>query len=151
RVQFTGPTGTNCVEAALKLARKVTGRRTIAAFTGAFHGMTHASLAATASDAHRQALGGALHDVVRLPFEGFLGGGDAALRWIEGMLCGRGAGIAPPAAFLFECVQGEGGLHVASAAWAQRVCELARALGSLIVVDEVQTGCGRTDDFFAFE
>ncbi len=151
RVQFTGPTGTNCIEAALKLARKVTGRRTIAAFTGAFHGVTHGSLAATASAGPRRALGGALHDVVRLPFEGFLGGGDAELRWIEAMLCGRGAGIDRPAAFIFECVQGEGGLHVASAAWAQRVCELARALGSLVIVDEVQTGCGRTGDFFAFE
>jgi diaminobutyrate-2-oxoglutarate transaminase len=67
------------------------------------------------------------------------------------MLCGRGAGIDRPAAFVFECVQGEGGLNVASAAWAQRVCELARALGALVIVDEVQTGCGRTGDFFAFE
>jgi diaminobutyrate-2-oxoglutarate transaminase len=151
RLQFTGPTGTNCVEAALKLARKVTGRSTVAAFTGAFHGVSLGSLAATASADPRHALAGSLHGVVRLPFEGFLGGGDAELRWIEAMLCARGGGIEKPAAFIFECVQGEGGLNVASPAWAQRVCQIARALGALVIVDEVQTGCGRVGDFFAFE
>jgi len=151
RLQFTGPTGTNCVEAALKLARKVTGRSTVAAFTGAFHGVSLASLAVTASAEKRRAISHALHDVVRLPFEGFLGGGDAELRWIEAMLCAPGAGIDKPAAFIFECVQGEGGLNVATPAWAQRVCQIARSLGALIIVDEVQTGCGRTGDFFAFE
>jgi diaminobutyrate-2-oxoglutarate transaminase len=151
RLQFTGPTGTNCVEAALKLARKVTGRSTIAAFTGAFHGVSLASLAVTASAMPRHALAGSLHDVVRLPFEGFLGDGDAELRWIEAMLCAPGAGIAPPAAFILECVQGEGGLNVATAPWAQRVCQIARSLGALVIVDEVQTGCGRAGDFFAFE
>jgi diaminobutyrate-2-oxoglutarate transaminase len=151
RLQFTGPTGTNCVEAALKLARKVTGRSTVAAFTGAFHGVSLGSLAVTASAEQRQALSGSLHGVVRLPFEGFLGGGDAELRWIESMLCARGAGIDRPAAFIFECVQGEGGLNVATPAWAQRVSQIARSLGALIIVDEVQTGCGRVGDFFAFE
>ena len=151
RVQFTGPTGTNCVEAALKLARKVTGRHTIAAFTRAFHGVSLGALAATASAEKRQAIAGSLHDVVRLPFDGYLGGGEAELQWLERMLCGRGAGIEKPAAFIFECVQGEGGLNVASPRWAQRVCELARALGALVIVDEVQTGCGRAGDFFAFE
>ena len=151
RLQFTGPTGTNCVEAALKLARKVTGRSTVAAFTGAFHGVSLASLAVTASAEKRHAISHALHDVVRLPFEGFLGGGDAELTWIEAMLCAPGAGIDKPAAFIFECVQGEGGLNVATPAWAQRVCQIAQSLGALIIVDEVQTGCGRTGDFFAFE
>ncbi|HEX2692403.1 MAG TPA: diaminobutyrate--2-oxoglutarate transaminase [Kofleriaceae bacterium] len=151
RLQFTGPTGTNCVEAALKLARKVTGRSTVAAFTGAFHGVSLGALAVTASATKRHALRGALHDVVRLPFEGFLGGGDGELQWIDAMLCARGAGVDAPAAFIFECVQGEGGLNVATRAWAQRVCQIARSLGALIIVDEVQTGCGRTGDFFAFE
>jgi diaminobutyrate-2-oxoglutarate transaminase len=151
RLQFTGPTGTNCVEAALKLARKVTGRSTVAAFTGAFHGMSLASLAVTASAEKRHAISGSLHDVVRFPFEGFLGGGEAELRWIEAMLCARGAGVDKPAAFIFECVQGEGGLNVATAPWAQRVCQIARSLGALVIVDEVQTGCGRAGDFFAFE
>lgn len=151
RVQLTGPTGTNCVEAAFKLARKVTGRSTIAAFTRGFHGVSLGALAATASAEKRQAVAGTLHDVVRLPFEGFLGGGESELRWIEAMLTGRGAGVEKPAAFVLECVQGEGGLNVASARWAQRVCELARALGALVIVDEVQTGCGRAGDFFAFE
>jgi diaminobutyrate-2-oxoglutarate transaminase len=151
RIQFTGPTGTNCVEAALKLARKVTGRSTVAAFTGAFHGVSLASLAVTASADKRQAISGSLHGVVRLPFEGFLGGGDEELRWIEAMLCAPGAGIEKPAAFIFECVQAEGGLNVATPSWAQRVCRIARSLGALIIVDEVQTGCGRTGDFFAFE
>jgi diaminobutyrate-2-oxoglutarate transaminase len=151
RVQFTGPTGTNSVEAALKLARKVTGRSTVAAFTRAFHGVSLGALAVTASAEKRRAIAGSLHDVLRLPYEGFLGGGDAELQWIAAMLCRPGAGVEKPAAFIFEVVQAEGGLNVASARWAQRVCELARSLGALVIVDEIQTGCGRVGDFFAFE
>ena len=75
RLQFTGPTGANCVEAALKLARKLTGRSTIAAFTNAFHGMSMGALAATGSRTPRQGTEGMLQHVVRLPFEGYLGSG----------------------------------------------------------------------------
>ena len=79
RVQFTGPTGTNAVEAALKLARKVTGRRSVVAFTNAFHGMTLGALAVTARESRRRAAGVVLGDVVRLPYEGYLGAGTAEL------------------------------------------------------------------------
>src|SRR5215813_669207 len=86
KVQFTGPTGTNAVEAALKLARKVTGRHTVVAFTGAFHGVSLGSLAATASARKRHAAGVALHDVIRLPYQGFVGGKvEDDARYVEAM------------------------------------------------------------------
>jgi diaminobutyrate-2-oxoglutarate transaminase len=150
-VQFTGPTGTNCVEAALKLARKVTGRSTVVAFTRAFHGVSLGALAATASAGARASFSASLHGVVRMPYDGYLGGGDAELTWLEAMLRGAGSGIEAPAAFIFECVQGEGGLAAATPRWARRICEIARELGALVIVDEIQTGCGRTGDFFGFE
>lgn len=150
-IQFTGPTGTNAIEAALKLARKVTGRSNVVAFTRAFHGMSLGSLAATAAAGPRSAFSASLNHVIRMPYDGFLDGGESEVRWLERMLQGAGCGIEAPAAFIFECVQGEGGLNVASVQWAHRVCEIARQLGALVIVDEVQTGCGRTGDFFGFE
>src|SRR5215510_4819960 len=97
--QFTGPTGTNAVEAALKLARKVTGRSTVVAFTNAFHGVSLGALAATASAGKRQAAGVALDGVIRLPYQGFVGGhGDDDGRYVEAMLTAPGSGVDAPAA-----------------------------------------------------
>lgn len=75
KLQFTGPTGTNAVEAALKLARKRTERTTIAAFTHAFHGVSLGALAATANMDKRRVSGVELSNVVRLPYDGFFGPG----------------------------------------------------------------------------
>ena len=150
KIQFTGPTGTNAVEAALKLARKVTGRSTIAAFTGAFHGVSLGSLAATATRHHRAAGGVQLDQIVRLPFEGFLGGG-VEIEYIERMLTAPDNGIPAPAAILLETVQGEGGLNAASANFIERLFAVARRIGALIIVDDIQAGCGRTGRFFSFE
>lgn len=150
KVQFTGPTGTNAVEAALKLARKVTGRSTVAAFTGAFHGVSLGALAATASRHNRAAAGVQLDQVVRLPFDGFLGTGDE-IDYVRRLLTEPGAGVDPPAAILLETVQGEGGLNVASARFVEGLFEVAARIGALVIVDDIQTGCGRTGTFFSFE
>lgn len=149
RVQFTGPTGTNAVEAALKLARKVTGRHTVVAFTNGFHGVTTGALSVTASASKRAAAGVALGNTIRMPYDGFLGGDE--LRCMETMLTRAGSGIEPPAAFILETVQGEGGLSVASIDWLRGVERLARRLGALLIVDDIQAGCGRTSGFFSFE
>jgi len=150
--QFTGPTGTNAVEAALKLARKVTGRSSVVAFTNAFHGVSLGALAATASAGKRRAAGVALHDVTRLPYHGFLGGqGDDDARYVEAMLTNPGSGLDAPAAIVLETVQGEGGLQTASASWLQRIAAIAARIGALIIIDDIQTGCGRTGTFFSFE
>jgi diaminobutyrate-2-oxoglutarate transaminase len=151
RVQFTGPTGTNAVEAALKLARKITGRRAVVAFTNAFHGMTLGALSVTARRQHRQSAGMALGDVIRLPYDGYVGAGPAELDRFEATVKDPSGGVECPAAFIVETVQGEGGLNVASAEWLRHLAALAKRLGSLLIVDDVQAGCGRTGDFFSFE
>ena len=150
KVQFTGPTGTNAVEAALKLARKVTGRSAVAAFTGAFHGVSVGALAATASRNNRNAAGVQLDQVIRLPFEGFLGSG-AEITFIERILTAPDNGLSAPAAILFETVQGEGGVNAASGEFVERLFALARRIGALVIVDDIQAGCGRTGRFFSFE
>ncbi|MFJ2114446.1 MULTISPECIES: diaminobutyrate--2-oxoglutarate transaminase [unclassified Streptomyces] len=138
-VQFPGPAGTLAVEAALKLARKVTGRTQVVAFTGGFHGASLGSLAATSSPLLRGAAGVPLRDVTILPYD------DPAA--LERSLSRDGL----PAAIVLETVQGEGGLHTASPAWLTRIRELADATGALVVVDDIQAGCGRTGTFFSFE
>lgn len=149
KVQFTGPTGTNAVEAAIKLAKKVKGRSSIVAFTNGFHGCTAGALAATGNQHHRQGAGSNLNNVTRLPFEGYAG--IDGLKLFETMLADNSAGMDKPAAVLLETVQGEGGLNVASNEWLQRLSKICKAHDILVIVDDIQAGCGRTGTFFSFE
>ncbi len=151
RVQFAGPTGTNAVEAAIKLARKVTGRQGVVAFTNAFHGMTLGSLAVSGNRRSRAAAGVALTDVVRLPYDSYEGAGTADLDRFVAMVDDPSGGVEPPAAFIVETVQGEGGLRVASKAWLRHLAKCARRLGAVLIVDDIQAGCGRTGTFFSFD
>ena len=151
RVQFTGPTGTNAVEAALKLARRVTGRTNVIAFTNAFHGVSTGALAATASQYHQMGPAQGLHGVTRMPYDQYLGDGTDTSDLLARMLADPSGGVAAPAAILLELVQGEGGLNVASAAWFRRIATLAAEHGALLIVDDCQAGCGRTGTFFSFE
>jgi len=151
KVQFTGPTGTNAIEAAIKLARKVTGRTCIAAFTGGFHGMTLGSLAATCNPAARAAAGVPLDHVTFLPYQGYLGPTVDSMDYIETLLGRVGSGISRPAAALIELVQGEGGLSSVTTDWICRLAHLCKELGILLIVDDIQAGCGRTGQFFSFE
>jgi diaminobutyrate-2-oxoglutarate transaminase len=148
RLQFTGPTGAHSVEAALRLARKVTNRTGLVAFTNAFHGVTQGALSVTAHQHYRT--GVARNDVTFLPYEGYRNGSDA-LAEIEHRLDDPGSGMDAPAAFIVETIQGEGGINIASAQWLQRLAELARKCGSLLIVDDIQVGCGRSGTFFSFE
>ena len=151
KVQFTGPTGTNAVEAAMRLARKVTGRNGIAAFTNAFHGMSLDALSATGNSTLRGAARTPLPGVMRLPYDGYFGPEINTMQLIEKYLTDPSSGYDPPAAFLIETVQGEGGLNSISRAWFERLCLFARKIGSLVIVDDIQAGCGRTGSFFSFE
>ncbi|WP_413285598.1 diaminobutyrate--2-oxoglutarate transaminase [Vibrio sp. MA40-2] len=149
KVQFTGPTGTNAVEAALKLARNVTGRSNVVAFTNGFHGCTSGALAATGNQHHRQGAGTTLNDVTRLPFDGYA---DVdGLKLFSAMLEDNSSGIDKPAAVLLETVQGEGGLNVASDEWLQELSRICKKNDVLLIVDDIQAGCGRTGTFFSFE
>ncbi|WP_083799174.1 diaminobutyrate--2-oxoglutarate transaminase [Roseobacter sp. AzwK-3b] len=152
KVMMTGPTGTNAVEAAMKLARKVTGRRNIVAFTNGFHGMTMGALSLTGNAGKRAGAGcGSLCGVTRMPFDGAFGDEMDTLRQMEMMFDNPSSGVDAPAAFIFEPVQGEGGLNAASDEWMQGVARLAKKLGALLIVDDIQSGCGRTGTYFAFE
>ena len=151
RVQFPGPTGTNAVEAALKLARKVTGRTGVVYFTHGFHGMTLGSLAVTGNAGKRASAGVPLGDATPMPFDGFLGEGVDAADYLRRMLEDRASGLELPAAVILETVQGEGGVNVASDEWLLKVERVCRDHGVLLIVDDIQMGCGRTGDFFSFE
>ena len=151
KVQFTGPTGTNAVEAALKLARQIKGRNNVISFTNGFHGVTGGSLAATGNAKFRDAAGVALGNVSFMPYDGYLGDDVNTIEYIERMLADSSSGIDKPAAVIVETVQGEGGVNVASDKWLRDLEQLCRRHDMLLIVDDIQAGCGRTGTFFSFE
>jgi diaminobutyrate-2-oxoglutarate transaminase len=151
RVMFTGPTGANAVEAAIKLARKVTGRTNVIAFTNAFHGVTLGALAATGNSGHRRGAAVPLNGVHRAAYDGYFGDGVDTAEMLERQLDDPGSGIDKPAAILVETVQGEGGLNAASPAWLRRIEGIARKHGALFIIDDIQAGCGRAGGFFSFD
>ncbi|MEV7278865.1 diaminobutyrate--2-oxoglutarate transaminase [Streptomyces sp. NPDC093111] len=151
KVMFPGPTGTNAVEAALKLARKVTGREGVVSFTNAFHGMSLGSLAVTGNAAKRAGAGVPLHHATQMPFDRYLGGRMPDFLWFERLLADPGSGLDHPAAVIVETVQGEGGINVARAEWLRKLADLCRRRDMLLIVDDIQMGCGRTGEFFSFE
>ncbi|WP_372802667.1 diaminobutyrate--2-oxoglutarate transaminase [Paracoccus seriniphilus] len=150
RVMFTGPTGANAVEAAMKIARKATGRTNIIAFTNGFHGVTMGALAATGNSYHRGGAAMATQGVTRMPFDAYAGGVDSAAL-LEQMLSDASGGIDAPAAIMLETVQGEGGLNAASADFIKKIARTARKHGALLIIDDIQAGCGRAGTFFSFE
>jgi len=151
RVQFCGPTGTNAVEAAMKLARKITGRPNVVFFTNGYHGMTVGSLAVTGNSGKRAGAGQPLANATAMPFDGYMGAGTDTLDYFEHTLTDHGSGIDRPAAVILETVQAEGGINVASAAWLKRLADICRRFDILLIADDIQVGCGRTGAFFSFE
>ena len=151
RIQFPGPAGTNAVEAALKLARKVTGRTEVITFAGAFHGMTLGALAVTGSRFHRDGAGVPLPHAISVPFAFPLNGGEPGSPGIEPLLQDSDARLDEVAAVIVETVQGEGGINVAPLEWLSELADLCQRHGILLIVDDIQMGCGRTGPFFSFE
>ncbi|SFC80045.1 diaminobutyrate--2-oxoglutarate transaminase [Streptomyces aidingensis] len=151
KVMFTGPTGTNAVEAALKLARKVKGREAIVSFTNAFHGMSLGALAVTGNAFKRAGAGIPLVHGTPMPFDDYLDGATPDFLWFERLLEDSGSGLNKPAAVIVETVQGEGGINVARAEWLRALADLCRRHDMLLIVDDIQMGCGRTGPFFSFE
>ncbi|GFM80178.1 diaminobutyrate--2-oxoglutarate aminotransferase [Pseudomonas cichorii] len=160
RIQFCGPTGADGIEAALKLARIATGRKPILSFSGGYHGMTLGTLSLMGNLGPKQALGSLMADVQFLPYPydyrcpfgiGGEAGIDAGLHFIEQFLGDPESGVLPPAAIVVEVVQGEGGVIPAPVRWLQGLRQLTRKHGVALIIDEVQTGIGRTGKLFAFE
>lgn len=151
KIQFTGPTGANAVEAALKLARKVKKRQGIFSFMGGFHGMSLGSLAVTSNAYNREAAGVPLNNVTFIPYYNTLGDGFDSLDYLSKILSDSHSGVAKPAAIIFETVQAEGGINVAPVAWIQRLAEICRQEDILLICDDIQVGCDRTGNYFSFE
>ncbi|MBD0322757.1 MAG: diaminobutyrate--2-oxoglutarate transaminase, partial [Aldersonia sp.] len=151
KVQFPGPTGANSVESALKLARKVTGRESVVSFTNAFHGMTLGALSVTGNSMKRAGAGIPLVHATPMPFDNYFGGVTEDFQWFERVLDDSGSGLNRPAAVIVETVQGEGGVNVARPEWLRALAELCSRRDILLIVDDVQMGCGRTGPFFSFE
>ncbi len=150
-VQFTGPTGTNSVEAAIKVARNVKGRETIVAFTNGFHGVSLGSLSLTGNSHHRGAAGVSLNGVARVPYDGYLGDDIDTTAYLDKILSDSSSGVDLPAAVIVETVQGEGGINAASFEWLRNLSEVCKRHDVLLIVDDIQAGCGRTGSFFSFE
>lgn len=151
KIQFPGPTGTNAVEAALKLARQIKGRANIISFTNGFHGVTGGSLAATGNTKYRDAAGISLANTTFMPYDGYMGEGVDTSVYLERMLADKSSGVDATAAVIVETVQGEGGVNVASYAWLRAVEQICRRHDILLIIDDIQVGCGRTGTFFSFE
>lgn len=150
-LQFTGPTGTNAVEAALKIARQVKGRPNIVSFTHGFHGVSGGSLAVTANMKFRDAAGYALGNTTFMPYDGYFGPDVDTIAYLERMLEDPSSGLDKPAGVIVETVQGEGGVNVATLRWLKELEKLCRRHDMLLIVDDIQVGCGRTGNFFSFE
>lgn len=151
KVQFPGPTGTNAVEAGLKLARKITGRETVIAFSNGYHGVTLGSLAATAKASQREAAGIPTTGVTFMPYDGYLGADFDTTEYLDKVLCDVGSGVNVPAAVIVETIQGAGGVNVASFEWLRSLEKVCRKHEIILLVDDIQVGCGRTGTFFSFE
>lgn len=160
RVFFGGPTGSDAVEQAIKLARFNTQRYGIIAFEGAYHGMTGASLAVTSDSGHRDGIGPLVPGVQFIPFpyryrnpfgcpEEMVD--EFAADNLERVLDDSHSGYSKPAAVILEAVQGEGGTIIPTPKFLQRVREITKAHGVLMICDEIQCGLGRTGKMFAFE
>lgn len=160
RIQFCGPAGTDAVEAALKLVRTATGRGGLLAFTGGYHGMTAGAAAAGGDVSVRAGLGGSVRQPVRLPFPydyrcpfgvGGAEGARLSAHWTASLLDDPKGGVEPPAGMIVEAVQGEGGVIPAPDGWLREMRRITAARGIPLIVDEVQTGVGRTGAFWAVQ
>ena len=150
KIQFAGPTGTNAVEAALKLARKVKKRTNIFAMMGAFHGMTLGSIAMTTDASSRAGAGVPLTNVTHIPAPYMFPELDT-LNYIETLLTDDHSGVDKPAAIVLETVQADGGINVFDVEWLKGIRAICDKHDILMVVDDVQVGCARTGTFFSFE
>ncbi|OZH51619.1 diaminobutyrate--2-oxoglutarate aminotransferase [Hydrocoleum sp. CS-953] len=151
RVQFTGPTGANAIEAALKLSRTVKKRRGIIAFTNAFHGLTQGALSVTGNSYYRNNF--SLQDacVSFMPYDNYFGPEHNTASFLRRMLEDPSSGIDIPAAIILEAIQAEGGVNVASRNWLKEIQQICIDFDILLIVDDIQVGNGRSGSFFSFE
>jgi diaminobutyrate-2-oxoglutarate transaminase len=160
KVHFCGPTGANAVDAAIKLCKTATGRADVVSFQGGFHGSSHAAMAVTGLVEQKSPIGNGMPGVHFFPYS-YCARCPLGLRpdschtncveYLEASLRDSNGGVPAPAAVILELVQGEGGVIVPRRDFVRRIRQLTAELDIPLVVDEVQTGCGRTGTWFAFE
>jgi len=151
KVQFSSPAGTDSVESAIKLARKVKKRHLIIHFTNSYHGMTLGALALTSNSFKRNSAGVPLENSRVFPYDGYLGDNFDTLIYLEKILNDTSGGVDLPAAVIVETIQGEGGINVASFQWLKKLEQICKKFDILLIIDDIQVGCGRTGKFFSFE
>ena len=151
KIQFTGPTGTNAIESAIKLARMIKGRSNIAAFTNAFHGLTMGALAITGNTFYRDEAHISRSNVSFLPFDSYMGDDFNTLDYFRKLLEDNSSGLDLPSAVIVETIQAEGGINVASAQWLRNLAQLCHEFDIFLIIDDIQVGNGRSGDFFSFE
>jgi diaminobutyrate-2-oxoglutarate transaminase len=151
KVQFTGPTGTNSVECAIKLARMIKGRSNIVAFTNAYHGLTMGALAITGNTFYRDEAHISRSNVSFLPYDSYMGEDFNSLDYFRKLLEDNSSGLDLPSAVILETIQAEGGINVASSQWLRDLAQLCYDFDILLIVDDIQVGNGRSGDFFSFE
>lgn len=150
KLQFTGPTGTNAVETALKLARLVKGRSNVVSFTNGYHGLSQGSLAVTGNNEYRDESYISRCNATFMPFDGYFGDWNT-LEYLRKFLEDGSSGVDIPAAVIVETIQGEGGINVASKKWLQELSDLCKEFDILLIIDDIQVGNGRSGEFFSFE
>jgi diaminobutyrate-2-oxoglutarate transaminase len=160
KMHFCGPTGADGVEAAVKLCKKATGRGGVVAFQGSYHGSTHGAMSLTSETQPKAGLQNLLPGIHFAPYAYChrcplsLTPSTCATNCAElltNTLRDTHGGVQRPAAVILELVQGEGGSIPAPVEFVRRIAAMARDLDVPLIVDEVQTGCGRTGTWFAFE
>lgn len=151
KIQFTGPTGANAVEAALKLAKKARKRSHIIGFTNGYHGHSLGALALTSNQHFHDDYYGARNNVSILPYDNYFKDGANTAHQLRQLLEDNSSGIPIPAAIILETVQAEGGINVAGKQWLQDIRKLCNEFNIVLIIDDIQTGNGRTGEFFSFE
>jgi len=160
RIHFCAPTGADAVEAAVKLAKIATGRGGVFSFHGGYHGSTHATMSLSGSLHQKGDIPGLMPEVQFLPYPyayrcPFGVGGEQcqqlSAHYLRNILGDPESGVRRPAAIILEVVQGEGGAIPAPLEWLREIRRVTEEYGIVLIIDEVQTGFGRTGKLFAFE
>jgi len=159
RIHFCGPTGGDGIEAALKLVKRATGNRAILSFQGGYHGSTHGTLSISGTIGPKKSIHALVPDThflpypyeYRCPFGVGKNGYHIGATYIENLLDDPEGGIVKPAGIVVEVVQGEGGSVPAPIEWLKEIRRITKERDIPLIIDEVQTGIGRTGKMFAFE
>ncbi len=160
KIQFCSPSGTDATDAAIKLCKTATGRGTVIAFSGGYHGMGHGAMALTGNLNAKTKVQNLMPGVQFMPYPYSyrcpfgLGGEEgtrAASAYFERVLKDPESGITKPAAVIIEPIQGEGGVIPAPPEFLRTVRRVTEELDIPLIVDEIQCGIGRSGDMFAFE